>query len=479
MSDTAKNTNQCVLQKNFSIKFRTPFDYLDFLQIHYRVINHPVTRTLEQAAHICNVPRNQLLRLAILQENGKLYMTILPHDRFLDLSMVCKSLKREFVPASPEEIKTLFESCESHSYPPLPKYFNIESILDVSVLELEEVYFEVGNRHSLVKMKCADYLQLLSNIGEGDFSESIASVITPDPKEIFLNFEITEKNTGKKKIFEHIELPIMPPMVDMLLHLKDDLESNAVDLISVVEQDPVLCAQLIHCAQYLNEGTKKITSVEGVVMNVLGYDLTLNLALGLTINDSIKVPLIGPLGLKVYWQFSIYSALLVDLLIAEISTYKMPNRGLACLSAFLHNFGHLVLADLFPSQYYLINRYLSINPHANIINLEMRTLGVCHTQMGAWLLKSWGLPQEVITAARWHHEEDYADEHAIYSNLVFIATRLLKRYHLGDANSDQIPLAILEVLGLTEHTINRALDHLMMKKTILDLTVEQLLLDGS
>ena len=475
MPDTGKKLKSTV---HFKHNFRTLFDYLDSLQINYQVINHPVTRTLEQAAEVCDIPKNKLLRVVILSEAKKLFMAILPQDRFLDFSLLCKSLNREFNPAPLAVVEAIFEQCEPHSYPPAPKYFYMDSILDNSVLDLDEVYFEPGNHQTLIKMKCSDYLQLLRNIWQGNFSEPITSMANVQTRKENVSNQITQfvPRRLEGRSHEHIELPVMPPMADRLLHLREDPDATVFDLAAMIEKDPSLAARLINWAQSSYYGyPKTVASVESAIVNVFDYNMMLNLALGLTINCSIKVPLEGPLGLKNYWQFSIYTASLVDSLIAEMPASKKLNRGLAYLAAFLHNFGQLVLAELFPSQYYLLNRYLVVNPDVRIIDLEVHVLGVNHPQMGAWLLKNWGLPIEVVTAVRWHHEEDYVDDHAIYSNLVFVAIRLLKRHHLGDAYSEEIPTAILEFLGLTDEQTTKILGNLITEKAALDLIVKQLL----
>ena len=82
--------------------------------------------------------------------------------------------------------------------------------------------------------------------------------------------------------------------------------------------------------------------------------------------------------------------------------------------------------------------------------LEKHVLGVTHDQIGAWLMEAWGLPMELVIAVRHHHDEDYWEQHATYSQLVLVANRALAMHGLGEADKPGIPAFSLEMLGLDE-----------------------------
>ncbi|MCS5708050.1 HDOD domain-containing protein [Candidatus Berkiella cookevillensis] len=470
------------LSNTFSItpeskaRFRNIYEYLDGLALSYEVIEHAETRSLEQAAQLCAIPRTELLRTVILSEEHGALMAILPCNRLLDFSVLCKTLNRDLAPAQYESLQLIFKECEANSYPPLPDYFEMDAILDKSILSLEDVYFEPGNHHTLIKMTRQDFLSLLHNAWQGDFSAPIAS-LTEMKENSQLAAQINQFTPKRfeNRLQETIELPAVPPMADKILQLRSDPNATAMNLAVIIEKDPSLAAQLIKWAQSPYYGySGKIISVENAIIKVLGFDLVLNLALGLALNRSMKVPLDGPLGLKAYWKFSIYAATLIENLIYEMPKAMRPIRGLAYLSGLLHNFGHLVLAELFPPQHFLLNRYLEVNPEVSINEIEKHVLGVTHTQIGTWLLQNWGMPAEVLAAVKWHHEGDYSNEHAVYANLACIAGRLLKRYNMGDATEDSLPPEILGSLSMSAEQAEAALEKLLSKKDGLDSIVNQL-----
>jgi len=206
---------------------------------------------------------------------------------------------------------------------------------------------------------------------------------------------------------------------------------------------------------------------------VLGFDLVMNLALGIAVGRAMSVPLDGPLGLRSYWRHSIYCATMVEALVTQMPPVRRPIRGLAYLAGLLHNFGHLLLGQVFPPQFFLLNKFILLNPHIHLTQIEQYVLGVGHEQIGAWLMQAWHMPEEVITAVRWHHQEEYALPHAVYSNLVFVAVRMLWSLGIGDAGTAEIPPAVLESLALKNAQIEAAMLAITQKQEELDLMARE------
>jgi len=453
------------------------YSYLDSYNLKYEVIKHSKTFTLEQAAQLCEIPRMALLRTVVLEEEHGIIMAVLPMDRLLDFSALCKALNRDMTPAKYGIVSELFKGCELGSYPPLPELFQVDAILDRSIMALEYVYFEPGQHDAVIKMKREDFVALQPSAWQGDFSEPISYLTEgeQDPDSIKQQVDQFTPQRFRMRLQENIELPAIPVIAANILQLRSNVNATASDLADIVVKDPSLSAQLIKWAQSPFYGyAGKITSIECAIVKVLGFDLVLNLSLGIALNRSLKIPVDGPLGLKAYWKFSIYTAILAEALVKRMPVKKRPIIGLVYLSGLLHNFGNLLLAELFPPQYFILNRYIEVNPNICLTEIEKHVLGVTHTQIGAWLLETWGLPKEVITAVKGHHQEDYVSESAQYSNLIYMATRLLKMHNLGDARDCQLSASILEALGLTLKDAQLALTEVMEQEDELSAIVNQI-----
>lgn len=429
-------------------------------------IAHNRTVTLVEAATESGVQIDNLVRSVLLKDGQGILMVIMPAARLLDFSALCSLLQRELHPVTADEIRAVFKDCEPGSYPPLPKVFKLQAIVDQAVYEMPKVFLEPGIHEVLLEMSQEDFQKALGNTMSGSFTEQLEYLSDKNNHADMSN--VVQKFTParmKDRTEETFELPSLPPIADEILRLRVDPDADSKKLATIIEKDPSLSAQLISWARSPFYGyAGKVESVDDAIIKVLGFDLVMNLALGIVVGKSMRVPVDGPLGLKAYWRLSLYTSCIIEKLLPKMPRELRPPRGLAYLSGLLHNFGHLILGEIFPPQFFILNRYISVNPHISISKIEQHVLGVKHEQIGAWLMQAWHMPPEVIAAVKWHHQGEFVDEYRVYSNLVYVAIRLLKQIDVGDATCDQIPNAILETLGLDHACAQAAFEEFLEHK---------------
>ncbi len=249
-------------------------------------------------------------------------------------------------------------------------------------------------------------------------------------------------------------LPPMPEMTQKIIQLSADPDAHVKDLVKIVQLDPSLSAQIMRYANspfFSYRG--KVDSLDTAITRVLGFNTVLNLALGATAAKPFRIPRNVPLGLDAFWQHAVFSAALVQALSSIVPREIRPPAGLAYLAGMLHNFGHLLLGHLFKKEFLILNKFITNEPDKPIETLEQEVLGTDHGSMGAWLLEAWKLPEEIVVAAREHHNEGYAGPHAIYAQLVLIADRLLKSHGIGDAHTTALPPQVLGFLEIGEYQV--------------------------
>ena len=88
-----------------------------------------------------------------------------------------------------------------------------------------------------------------------------------------------------------IEIPPLADTAQKIIKLRVDPNATIDDITGVVETDPALAAQVVSWAAspyYASPG--KIRSVEDAIVRVLGFDLVINLALGLALGKTLSLP---------------------------------------------------------------------------------------------------------------------------------------------------------------------------------------------
>jgi len=288
----------------------------------------------------------------------------------------------------------------------------------------------------------------------------------------------------QRRIAQVYELPAMPEMAQHILALRSNPNASAMDLAKVVEVDPSLAAQVVHYAMSPFFGYRgTVESIHDAIARVLGFDMVVNMALGLATSKSFRNPMDGPLGLHAFWRHAVYSAALVQAIAGAMPRELRPKPGMAYLAGLLHNFGFLLLGHLFPPEFQLLNKLVAANPDTPVIDLEKRVLGMgqarqCldmgHAQVGAWLMDHWHMPEEVTITLKEHHNPHYAGDHAVYPQLVLVATHLLKRYEIGDAADGELPGPAMEALGLEETQLLEIAERLVQNASYLDAMARQL-----
>lgn len=288
----------------------------------------------------------------------------------------------------------------------------------------------------------------------------------------------------RRRIEQVYELPPMPEMARRILQLRSNPDASVADLAAIIELDPSLAAQVVRYAAspfYAYRG--KINSIQDAITRVLGFDLVMSMALGLATGRSFHNPIDGPLGLHAFWRHAVYTAALVQALAKRMPPQTRPQPGMVYLAGLLHNFGFLLLGHLFPPEFKLLNKLVAAHPESPVTALEKCVLGMGqaqnilemgHAQIGAWLMCSWRMPDEIIVTLQEHHNPDYRGEHAVLPHLVMIADHVLKGLEIGDAPDVDLPLQSLELVGLPEDTVRALAEQLFEDCSSLDMMARHL-----
>jgi HD-like signal output (HDOD) protein/prolyl-tRNA editing enzyme YbaK/EbsC (Cys-tRNA(Pro) deacylase) len=459
--------------------------YLDRQRLPYRLIACRTGESLTQIATTLDIPPRWMARTVLLRDGSGLMMAILPCNHILDFSVLCQLSRRDLEPLYGAETATFFQNqgCKAGSYPPLPEAFGLSALVDENLVADgdREVFFDGGTGDTLVGMRGADFGQLLARARWERFAVSTEHLDTLMSQQALTPqhlISITHRYTPaqlREGIEAITQLPMMPRTAQQILMLRDNPGVDVPAIVRIVEGDPSLAAQVVYWARSPLHGNQgAVDSLETAIGQILGVENTLNLLLGSSMGQTFHIPVDGPVGLEAFWRRSVYCASLVGELVKVLPEPARVKPGLAYLCGLLHNFGYLVLGHVFPSRFFLFNRFLAVNRNVSLSAVERYVLGVEHWHIGAWLMQAWNMPEEVISAVRWHHSEDCTQPHAEYSNLVLIANRLLHHFGLAEDHNTRLPALAMFALGLTREQAMEALARVQSSMAQLDTLSEAL-----
>ncbi|HVW71017.1 MAG TPA: YbaK/EbsC family protein [Steroidobacteraceae bacterium] len=138
-------------------------NYLDQEGVVYDAIPHSRTVDSSRSAQAAHVPGDQLAKCVVLEDDNGYLMAVIPASHRLDLRSIRRELSRELGLATEREVLELFRDCEPGAVPPLGRVYGIDMVLDQSLVDAREAYFEAGDHESLIRVSGRDFLKLMAD----------------------------------------------------------------------------------------------------------------------------------------------------------------------------------------------------------------------------------------------------------------------------------------------------------------------------
>lgn len=380
---------------------------------------------------------------------GKI-QAIFPQESMLDVSVITRLSKRRLDPVLPSEYpqssQSLLKNCVTY--------------IDNALKYKEHIIIELTNKAPEVIQ--GDDLQDLFEDSNSQFS-NIAIPLTDIPTEIddHLNDEGQmlealgrfQSIHVRQKLEQTLELPPLPVSSQRILHLCTKKYTGTDELCKIINLDPSLSAQVVSWASSPFYGAPgEIQSVEDAIIRVLGFDMVMNLALGLSMGKVLENPTNGPKHYNDYWFNAVHYASLMYAITEKMPPDIRPRLGHAYLTGLLHNFGYLAINTVLPSHFVILARYLEANTHLQASIVEMQLLRLTSEQMGTWLLRHWSLPESICDGIRYSKKSQHFSKGGIIATMLNVCHKLI--------NGTPIPKGSLKILCVSQEELDAILAHI-------------------
>lgn len=421
--------------------------------IAYQVIEHVAISPLHPLCSADQIPAAQIVQVSLLEDGLGRVQALLPSDCLLDLQRLNDHKGRNLTALNRDACRQLASSLGVDTLPPLPLSDSLPLAVDRRLLKQPNLYLQIKQSNQYLALSQVEFAKLVEQAEISDFCIPLAKLTQPtdDRKAVDQAVQQFTSLRIKQRLEQTLEMPPLPETAERIIKLRIDPDAGVGELAEVVEKDPSLAAQVVSWASspyYAAPGA--IRSVHDAVVRVLGFDLVINLALGLSLSKSIELPKDGPGGVLPYWQQAVYSASLMEGLVKAMPSDYRPSLGLAYLCGLLSNYGYLVLAHVFPPYFSSINRCIEANPHVEHFYVDQHLVNVTRETIASQLMECWSMPEEVLAGLRWQHHPEFGGDFSVYSRLLFITNQLLRSVGL-----EQGPLRPLEDQLFTDLHLSR------------------------
>jgi HD-like signal output (HDOD) protein len=214
----------------------------------------------------------------------------------------------------------------------------------------------------------------------------------------------TQKHPMPFPINSNFDIPSIPLVLIKIIQRLDEAASSAKELEELILHDPALSARILRLANSAFYSFRTEVKTISHAIALLGLNLVTSLAIGINIFDTFtkgaksEAALINKL-----WTHSCG----VGVLVKEIWTRRSGRSKegeFAFLCGLLHDLGKVVLFKTYPGHYGSIFAIAKTENDPAISSYETAAYGADHAVIGEMLAKQWGLPPELASVIRRHHD---------------------------------------------------------------------------
>ncbi|BAU76766.1 aminoacyl-tRNA deacylase [Metapseudomonas furukawaii] len=138
----------------------------------FDVLGHTPSMTTREAARRAGIPPQQMAKPVILDDfQGHWLMAVVPASRHVDLGKVHKLTHRHWRLVREQDFGKRFADCELGAIPAVGNLFGLDTLVDQSLAEQPDIYFESGRHDELVHMSGKQYMALIPEAKSGKLCE--------------------------------------------------------------------------------------------------------------------------------------------------------------------------------------------------------------------------------------------------------------------------------------------------------------------
>jgi len=212
------------------------------------------------------------------------------------------------------------------------------------------------------------------------------------------------------------KLPLFRPVALKLLKLLSSEDPEFSEIARWLECDPGFSAEVLALANSVLYGTVcQIDTLPRAIL-VLGLERTKALTITTAVRAFIRKQ--GTPQIQLSWNHSLACALVAE----DLAPLYGMSRDRAYTAGLMHDIGRLALLAAYPrgdcTLVYTLHETIQ-----EVRRLEQQMFEMDHCQVGSWLARAWGFPDEFGELAARHHDSHAGKDRSLVA-LVRIACRL-------------------------------------------------------
>jgi len=144
--------------------------YLDDAGVTYDTVAHPRTMTSSRSAQAAHIPGRRVAKPVVIHHELGYVLAVVPSTHRVELGALQTIIDKRLGLASEHEVEELFGDCDRGAIPPIGAAYGVPAILDESLGDAADVYFEGGDHTTLVHVSGMAFKTLTKDARRARFS---------------------------------------------------------------------------------------------------------------------------------------------------------------------------------------------------------------------------------------------------------------------------------------------------------------------
>ena len=293
------------------------------------------------------------------------------------------------------------EQLSRGSYDAIICHNNVAGLSGVNLLEITRKHYPHIIRFMLSEANTPDeQLKVVNTAHQILPLNNQASFVSIIQRAFSLN-SLLQQTELKRLISKLRNLPSLPVLYTNLMNEIEAPEVSLERVGNIISRDPAMSAKILQLVNspFFGISRSVVNPIQATAL--LGVDIIRGLILCINIFSQFNPITLEKLGISTLWDHSVHTGSYAKT-IARTEHVDQKTADYAFTGGILHDIGKLVLADNLPVQYFSALG-TATRKNIELYEAEQDVFGTDHSQVGAYLLGLWGLPQPIVEAVAFHH----------------------------------------------------------------------------
>ena len=249
------------------------------------------------------------------------------------------------------------------------------------------------------------------------------------------------------------DLPPMPHIAAEVISKLSEPDSTARDIHNLMQKDQALAARVLKVANSPYYGASRSISTLRDALMFMGFDAIRSL-----IMTAVMKGMFSSVSLteKLIWEHTVGAGLAAKMISEEV---RFQRKDEAYLAGLMHDVGKAALLLRSPAVMREIMQEV-YNDGADFFEVELRTLGFTHTDVGQMIADKWRFSLDIEDAIANHHQPGQARSAPELTHIVSMANSICHKLEVGPTRKPDLDLSEMEstkALGLSQASIEKIL----------------------